>query len=653
VNFAPTAFTVPITIGADGTFSNTVTVPAGTISGTYTLVVTAVVPGSSVPQQRTCTLTVVTGKPTIAVGSNSGSLGSTVAITATGYAPGEPIYAALQYTGSGLAGTSVPGTSQLLGTASSTGTLTGTFTVKSTVNALVGGSYNLVVTGGNTGLAATTPFTVTGGSIGASTSNIFFAEGFTGTTAGGSNANFTESLSILNANNFTTTYTVSYFLENPGAASTVKTVAGTIGANSVVERSVNTDAGSDKGVAAEVSSPSPLAATRIISRSTAAAVLDSSSSLGQQLDLTAAAPTGGFNYYLAAGEVQPTNEQYMTFLNPTNTSAAVTINILPQAVVSSTTVASVAPITATVPAMSRVTLPIRKALLGKGVTHFGVSVNSNVQIAVERVEYFGDGIGSSKYGATTKPAGTSAFRQYIFAAGSGTFPSAGGNAAVGTGSDLSEIDIVNPGTAAGGSATVTVSFFDKSGNAINSQQVQVDGGTRETVQVNDVVSTQADVFSAVVTSDKNIFVERPTFYGGDPSKGGKFAVSSPAGAPAGLTSVAFPYLDLTSATGSAISQTVYLYNPGSSTISVRGIYAAATQTVVKTYSVAKNSIVAVNVNTDAASLPKGPLGGIFQVVQSGSGTGDSFVADVVTNSPDFKNVLGNQGTYPIAASTGQ
>jgi len=117
--------------------------------------------------------------------------------------------------------------------------------------------------------------------------------------------------------------------------------------------------------------------------------------------------------------------------------------------------------------------------------------------------------------------------------------------------------------------------------------------------------------------------------------------------------MAFPYLDTASAAGAVISQTIYLYNPGATTISVRGIYASAQQTVVKTYSVAKNSILAVSVNADAATLPKTGLGGIFQIVQTGSGTSDSFVAALVSNTPNFSAATGDQGTYPIAAATGQ
>jgi hypothetical protein len=481
--------------------------------------------------------------------------------------------------------------------------------------------------------------------------------------AGGANADFTESLSILNANNYTTTYTVNYYVQSAfaGAPSTVLTDTGTLGPNSVVERSVNTDAGANVAVAASVTSPAPISADRIISRSINGKALDSDSSLGQLINLSAAAPTGGFNYYFASGDFTLTNEEYLSMLNPTSTVANVTVTVLPQAPASATSVPVIAPITVTIQPMSRATLPIRQLVekAGAGISQYGVAINSNTALANERVEYFGDGIGSGKYGTTTKPAGTTAYRQLIFAAASGVFPSAGGNASAGTGNDISQIDIVNPGAASSGSATVTVSAFTKSGAPINSQQVQVDGGTRETVNLNDIVGTQGDVYSVIVTSDQSVYAEKATSYGGDPTNGGTFAVSASTGSPAGLTAVQFPYLDLASASGTAISQTVYLYNPGATAINVTGTFVSSTGSapVVKTYSVASNSITAVSVNTDAASLPKGAVGAVFQIINNGgtnggTGNGDSFVAAVVSNAPDFSNVSGDQGQNPIGAAQG-
>ena len=108
---------------------------------------------------------------------------------------------------------------------------------------------------------------------------------------------------------------------------------------------------------------------------------------------------------------------------------------------------------------------------------------------------------------------------------------------------------------------------------------------------------------------------------------------------------------------------MFLYNPGATAIQVRGTYVSGQQSVAVIYTVAPNSITTVNVNTDAATLPKGGLGAIFQVVQTGTssssnntsvqtGNGDSFVAEAQSNSPDFKMVTAEQGTYPIGAATG-
>ncbi len=591
---------------------------------------------------------VVAAKPvTFSATPATAALSGTTLVNGAGFGPGEVVNVTLQYTGSGLAGTDVPGTLQTL-TADATGAISGTFTIKSAVGALSpGGQYNLVGKGTATNLIGSVPFTVAASAVSVGVSNVYFAEGFTGQTAGGAAANFAETISILNANNYTTTYTVTYFVEHAGASSTVSNVAGAIGPDSVVERNVNTDVGNNAAVAAEVSAPAPIAATRIIARTTAAgAALDSSSSLGQLLNLSAVGP---FSYYYASGDVMPTNEEYLTFLNPNSTAAAITATVLPQTVVSSTTAPTIAPITLSVPANSRLTVPVRSLLQGKGFTQFGIAWASNVPVAGERVEYYGDGIGSAKYGATTKPAASSTGLQYIFAADTGTWPSSGGTA--GTGADVSEVDVINPAPAStSGSATVTVFFLDASGNPINSQQVQVDPSTRETVAINDVVQTQSGVFSTVVTSDRPIFVERPTYYGGNPANGGTFAAENPTGAPAGLTEVAFPYLDLTNGTA-AVTQTVYLYNPGTTTITVRGIYASASQTVVKTYSVAANSITTINVNTDAATL-KGALGGVFQVVPSASGSSEAFVALSMSSQNGYAVVTGDQGTYPLAAALG-
>jgi hypothetical protein len=656
VNFAPTASTtVPFTVNASGVFSATITVPTGTTIGTYTVSVTAPVPngsGGSVIQTRTAPISVVAlPKSSIGLSSATGQVGGTVVVTATGYAPNEPIAISIQYTNSALSGTNVPGTVQNF-TADNTGSLSATYTLQSSASGvLVPGSYNIAVTGVNSGTKNALPITINGViPTNPTSTSIYFAEGFTGSTAGGASANFNEAISILNSNDYTTTYTVSYFKVG---SSTPLTVTGTIGAFSVVQRSVNTDVGPNAQVAAEVSAPAPIAAERIITRTTATGInLGASTSLGQTLNLGATAPASGFDYYFAAGAVQLTNEEYLTILNPNATAASVSINILPETAISSTTATSIAPIAETVPAQSRLTVPLRATLLKAGAPagfQFGMDVNSTLPIAVENVVYQGDGTGSAKYGSTTVPGGSSSFRQYLFAADFGVAPSTGlASGAIGTGNDVSEVDIINPGAAANGSATVTVSFFAENGSPINSQQIQVDGMTRETVSVNDIAGVNATPFSVVVTSDKNIYVELPVAFGGDPSKGGMYATEDLPGAEPGLTSAAFPYLD--SAVGTtSLSSTVFLYNPGATSITVNAVYSAGTKSVTKSYTVAANSVTQVNVAADTAGLGATTgIGGYFLVSASTPG---SLVAFAQANTSDYKWAVGTQGTFAAASFT--
>jgi hypothetical protein len=654
VNFAPTpATSSAFTISAAGTFTATITVPTNTTPGSYTVTVNAPVPNTTGTQTRTAAIT-VTALPTsgISLSAPSGPVGGTVVVSGTGYAPNEPVTISIQYGAtSGLSGTNVPGTTQTF-TASSTGAISATYSINSTVaSVLTPGSYNIAVTGVNSGIKNVLPFTISGNITNTTPSSIYFAEGYTGQTSGGASANFNETLSILNSNNYTTTYTVSYFKVG---ASAPMTVTGTIGAFSVVQRSVNTDVGAGAQVAAEVSSTAPIAAERIITRTTATGTnLGASTSLGQTLNLSATAPASGFDYYFASGAVQLTNEEYLTILNPNATAASVTINILPQTAISATAPVSIAPIAETVPAMSRLTVPLRATLIKAGAPvgfQFGLDVNSTLPIAAENVMYQGDGSGSAKYGSTTVPAGNGSFRQYLFAADFGVAPSSGlASGAVGTGNDVSQVDIINPGPAANGSATVTVSFFGQNGAPINSQQVQVDGGTRETVSVNDIAGVNPNVFSVVVTSDKNVYVELPIAFGGDPSKGGMYATEDIPGAVPGLSSAAFPYLDAANGT-TTLSSTVFLYNPGASSITVNAVYSAGTKSVTKSYTVAANSIAQVNVGTDAAGLGvTSGIGGFFSV---SSGTPGSLVAFAQSNTTDYKWVIGTQGTYASGFSSG-
>jgi len=656
VNTAPTAVgPVTFSVDATGALTNTsVTIPAGTTAGAYTLVASGTVAGVSGTQTRTCPITVITATRVVMVNgvssgsAGTGAVGATLPVTGTGFGPNELVDLLLQFPSNGM---TVPGFPVKV-TASSTGTISTTITVGSSLVTLVPGTYNIVVTGEQTGTPETFTFTVTAATAGA-VSNTYFAEGFTGSIATGATANFSETLSILNANNFPTTVTINYALLSSAGVASTKTVGPLpIGAFSVIEESVNNDAGANMQVAASVSSPAPLAVDRIISRTDSTGkALDFSSSLGQQL--TNLNTSGTYSYYFAAGALTLANQEYLSIFNPNTSAASVELNVLPQ-----TSGSGSAPVIAAIPltvnAGARFTENMRAALASAGVSDYGLAITSNYPVAMEQVQYDGDGTGSAKFGAAVTPASTNSGFAFYFAADTGTAAS-GATATAGTGSDVSNIDVINPAPSNGGpEASVTVACYDNTGASIGSTSVTVDPGTRDTVPVNDLVGAQGGAFSCAVTSDQKIIVERPTFWGGDGSAGGSFASAIVAGAIQPLSDVAFPYLDM-GTTAAPINQTVYLYNPGTAQVTVTGVYMANGKSVspAPTYTVPAGGITAVNVNTDAAKLgASSGVGALFEVAPVTGGSA-AIVAEAVSATASYATADAVQGSYPTGATTGQ
>ena len=103
----------------------------------------------------------------ISLSANSGQLGSTVTVMATGYAPNEAISISLQYGGDNdLTGTQVPSTNQTF-TADSDGSLTATYLIQSPafprsrrIVALPPGDYYIAVVGETSEITNTLPFTI-------------------------------------------------------------------------------------------------------------------------------------------------------------------------------------------------------------------------------------------------------------------------------------------------------------------------------------------------------------------------------------------------------------------------------------------------------------------------------------------------------------
>jgi len=617
--------TTTAVVSSTGGFAATATAPANTPVGPLTVTI--------ISSFGTVTTTVGITVPTASLIASPSSvpLGGSTVVTGSGFIPNQGVTLTTVFS---VAGALVnAGGPVVTTTASSAGTFTVTYPVSPSV-AVVGGNYWIMgVSAASTQNSATTPVTITnlspttpGGVPSGQATTIYFAEGYTGRFATNGRADFDEYISVLNPDNFAKTVTFTYQLQSGAAAVMTST---TVPANSDILHLVNGDVGNDQIVSAIVSSDGRIAAERIINRTAPTGKLDASSSLGS----TAPATT----WYFAEGYTGASFQEYLTVQNPGTVPASVTVTFLPQSVPAATPRTT----SFTVPANGRWTENIRRDYLPYSDKSVGMAVTSSSPIVAERVEYWGDGVGSAKFGADAAPGMAGPAKQYFFAYGSDPGATASNAGPAQTANDESYVTIINPAPVVNGvppsDATVLVSFFSVTGSPLGSKSITVSPQTRETVVVNNVIAPVSGPFYTAVSSDQPIFVERPQFIGGSPNAGAHPGLI-PSGSPAGLTSVLFPNVNTGTASGASINETVFLLNTGASSITVNGTYYTPnSQTVSVAYTVPAGQIVVVNVNADAGNLPVGPLGAQFTTANG------QFVATRIAYTPDGLTYVGTQG----------
>jgi hypothetical protein len=625
----------PVTTTANnsGGFVASLVAPPNTPVGLLPITVTSASRGV-VPGGITQPITIPTAS--LSATPNTVALGASTTLVGHGYIPNQGVALGIYFAGTN--GVLVPAgtiTSTAAVTADATGSFTTTYAVNPAVQ-VVGGAY--VISGTSVASfqnTASVPISVTslttttgsGGVTSTQPTTIYFAEGYTGRFATNGRADFDEYISVLNPDNFTKTVTFTYQIQG---SSTPIVTSTAVGPNSDVLRSVNGDVGNDKIVSAIVSSNFRIAAERIINRTAPSGKLDGDSSLG------VTAP--GTTWYFAEGYTGASFQEYLTVQNPGTVPASVTVTFLPQSVPAATP----RTVSFSVPANSRWTENIRADYLPFSDKSVGMIVTSDQPIVAERVEYWGDGVGSAKFGAGSGTGMTAPAKQYFFAYGSNPGATAGNAGAAQQTNDEGYVTVVNPAPIVNGvpgsDATVLVSFFGANGAALGSKSITVSPQTRETVVVNNVIAPLAGPFYIVVSSDQPIFVEHPQYVGGSPNSGAHPGLILQ-GSPAGVQSVLFPNVNTASASGAPISETVFLMNPGATTVTVNGTYYTPSgSTVSVAYTVPAGQLVVVNVNADAGGLPAGPLG-----AQYTTGTGGQFIAARIANTPDQLSYVGNQG----------
>ena len=596
------------TTDGSGNYSGTVTFPAQAAGGIGTFKITA---GS---QLVTGTFKVL---PLVVVSPTTAAPGGSITVTGNGYAVGSTVSLL-------LASTSLPTSPSTL-TANSQGSFTATATIPATA-AL--SAYTYVYAQDSTGNQQTsavfavsnatatptptaTPTVTTTPTAtpinGTGSYNAYLAEGYTGLATTNGKATFTETLNILNPTSSATNATITYFIQGGSPMTLVKQVP----ALSVLRESVNADVGADKIVAAQVSSNSRLAVTRTLNRVSAS---------GTRLDgaTTESSNSPATFWAFPEGYTGISFQEYLTILNPGTSVASVQIVLAPQAATS----AGAHVLTLTVPPQSRYTANIRGLNQGNKVNSVGMLVTSSAPIVAERVEYFGDGSGSGKFGETVARGFTSSATELRIPYGSsgGAAPDIHGHLqAVG---DQEYITLLNPATS-GNPVHVTVGFNNALGQGLGTPQgLNLAPGTRTTVVANLAIgTTAAGPFVVSISSNGAIVAEAAQYFAGSPNVGLHPGVVLP-GFTGATTDAFISDLSTQQADGTQIQRNAYIYNPTGTIENVAITYFGTNgATAQASYTVPAGGASTVNVNTDVQnSLPAGAIGAEVKLAAGSSGS---------------------------------
>ncbi len=499
-----------VTTDSAGVFTATLRLPSTAITGTATISATG-----RDRESAGVTLDIMSAAdPAVIVAPTSVEAGASVTMTGTDFAVGQPVTLTFARGAPANASASETVTTTL---ASKTGTVAtddmGTFTATVTIpSAAVTGTATIEVVDGAGNTARVRVRIVPPLRTDNGPTTLYFAEGYTGLLKSNNAASFDETLAILNANPFTATVHIRYLIQGGKPMEVTRTLA----PNRMLRESVKRDVGPDQTVAAVVTSPSRISAERIISRvGYNGDTLGASSSLGN--------PNLGSTFYFPAGATGSSYIEYLSLVNPGDKDATVTVTYANDGATSTgsssdSSSSSSGPITVTltVPANGRTTHRVGNdsgdSFASSTDTPVGMIVTSDQPIMAERTLYFGDGLGSGKFGSTAQAGIMTAGNQYLFAYGS-----TGGNALAQRTDDRSEIVVLNPALSPM-SATVEAQFTDDLGRTLGVTSVVVGPGTRQTVDANAVVRDTSRVYSTLLTSSSPFVAEKAQYLGDRPRR---------------------------------------------------------------------------------------------------------------------------------------
>jgi hypothetical protein len=332
----------------------------------------------------------------------------------------------------------------------------------------------------------------------------YFAEGYTGSARVNHRATFTELVNVLNPAPSPAVLTFAYYLSG---RTTPILVRREVSAFSAARESVNQDVGPEKEVAMIITSPQQVVVTRSLLRQGAR---------GDRLDGSTSGPVNAPSivWYFAEGYTGASFQEYLTLFNPSGRAARTAV-LLPPAAGGGNGSRWFERV---VGPDARVTIDVRSANAGNAARSVGMVVTSDVPIVAERVEYFGAGSGSGKFGSLVTPGAVSLSRQAIILHGSSGGLSGKPPASRQAMGDQMFVTILNPLSA---SLRVSARLTDAAGRQVRPPiMVTVAGGTRQTLALNAALGAAAmPGFCLSLSGSAPFAAEAAQYYGGSPNEG--------------------------------------------------------------------------------------------------------------------------------------
>ncbi len=573
-------FTPPVgaaaKVDSTGHFTATETILSSAPTGTALVVAFS---GTSGDQGSADYTVAIPSPPSLQISPSSAPAGAQITATGHGMNAGEGVGFSILGNSLGMSG---PPT-----IADPVGGFTATVTLPST---LAPGAYQLLAIGATSGISAQTTLNLTA----PPRNQWYFAEGYTGQSA---SVSFQESITILNPTNQTANGGITYQFAN-GSTSSLPI---SLKPRSLLVENVNKDVGSNQIVSTLVKADQNIVADRVLTRKNGQGkTLDTDMSPGQ----VAPQPT----WYFAEGYSGATFQPYLTVQNPEDTPITITATLAAAG-------SKPAIVNASLPPFGRYTLNLRSAYPGKS---FSTTLTAGGPVVAERVQYWGDGVGSAKFGAGVKPGVPTPGTSWYF-----------GYASI-LGGDQVFMSILNPNTQP---AKVTAHFFDGTGKDTATSAITVAPGQRGTMALHNLLKTSTHSPVAVqLTSTLPVVAEEAQYFGASPNVGshpgadieGNFAPSARWSFAAGNTAADQEY--------------EYVLNPGSAATVLTGtFYGADGQVVSASYPVPAHTVVTISANA-VPGLHKGVHGSVWTT------KGNTGVVVVqVLRGADGRSALASQG----------